>query len=141
MINESYESPRLDGASTGFAGMYFPTEKTFRTIGMSQPFLVYSSVHFLQYLREQGYQTFGSVLDESYDELADDRQRQQAVFNELNRLDKMADHEFYPLINQLNEIARFNHGHFMARQNNLLHCTYFEDLVLQSLFQIPRNSS
>jgi hypothetical protein len=140
MISESYESPRLGLNNNGFDGFYFPTEKTFRTIGMRQPFLVYASQYFLKYLREQGYKTFSPFLDERYDEIVDDRQRQQAVFNEFNRLDKMADHEFYPLMEQLNEIAEFNYQHFMNRRNNVLHSTYFEDQVLANHFLIHKHS-
>jgi hypothetical protein len=62
------------------------------------------------------------------------------VFNEFNRLDKMADHEFYPLMEQLNEIAEFNYQHFMNRRNNVLHSTYFEDQVLANHFLIHKHS-
>jgi hypothetical protein len=140
MIQESYQSPALGINNTGFDGLYFPTEKTFRTIGMAQPFLVYSAQHFLKYLRNQGYQTFSPFIDESYDDISDDRQRQMCLFNELNRLDKMADHEFNPLMEKLTEIADFNYQHFMGRRNNVLHGTYFEDSVLSNHFQIPLNS-
>ena len=140
MIQESYESPKLGLANSGYDGLYFPTEKTFRTIGMRQPFLVYSAQHCLKYLREQGYRTFGPYIDESYDAIFDDQQRHQAVFNELNRLDKMAEHEFNPLMEQLSEIADFNYQHFMGRRNHVLHNTHFEDQVLANHFQIPVNS-
>jgi hypothetical protein len=48
---------------------FFPTEKTFRPIMAARPILVYGPQHFLQRLRNMGFETWSSCWDESYDEL------------------------------------------------------------------------
>jgi len=43
------------------------TEKTFKPIAMQQPFILASCAGSLDYLKMYGFETFGSVWDESYD--------------------------------------------------------------------------
>jgi len=59
----------------------FVTEKTLKPIRNGQSFLVLGCCYTLALLREQGYQTFGSVIDENYDGLQDIRQRWMAIYN------------------------------------------------------------
>ena len=49
-------------------GDTFVTEKIWKPVIMQQMFVVHSTPHYLKTLRELGFQTFHSVLDESYDE-------------------------------------------------------------------------
>jgi len=48
------------------------TEKTFKPVVLKQPFILASNRGSLEYLRRYGFETFGSVWDESYDLLPDD---------------------------------------------------------------------
>lgn len=48
------------------------TEKTFKPIVMQQPFMLVAPRQSLAYLREYGFQTFGDIWDESYDDLPDE---------------------------------------------------------------------
>ena len=48
---------------------FFPTEKTIRPLLFRKPIMVYGPRHFLHNLRSQGFRTWNSVWDESYDEL------------------------------------------------------------------------
>ena len=52
-------------------GDTFVTEKIWKPVIMQQMFVVHSTPHYLETLRELGFQTFHSVLDESYDEEQD----------------------------------------------------------------------
>jgi len=56
---------------------YFITEKTVKPIVTKTPFLTVSTRYYLEYLRQQGFQTFGNIIDESYDQqpLVEDRVR------------------------------------------------------------------
>lgn len=58
----------------------FVTEKTLKPIRNGQSFVVLGCQHTLEFLRERGYKTFGHVIDESYDIVADVRQRWYRVF-------------------------------------------------------------
>ena len=62
-------------SETHDAGEVFITEKIWKPIIMQQIFVVHSRPHYLKTLRELGFQTFGSVFDESYDEETDSNKR------------------------------------------------------------------
>lgn len=57
------------------SGGAFITEKTFKPIKHAQPFFIAGCVGSLQVLRNLGYRTFDSVLDNSYDTIQDNTQR------------------------------------------------------------------
>jgi len=64
----------------------FVTEKTFKPIELSHPFVIYGNRGTLDYLHSLGFETFDHVIDESYD-LADNvKTRLQAIDALLNTL-------------------------------------------------------
>jgi hypothetical protein len=46
---------------------WFPTEKTYKSLMLGHPFVVYGGQHSLQKLQALGFETFGNDIDESYD--------------------------------------------------------------------------
>jgi hypothetical protein len=48
---------------------FFPTEKTVRPLAAGKAMVVYGPKRFLRRLRDLGFQTWGHIWDESYDEL------------------------------------------------------------------------
>jgi hypothetical protein len=56
---------------------HFITEKTVKPIATKTPFLTVSTCCYLEYLKQQGFQTFDNIIDESYDQqpLVEDRVR------------------------------------------------------------------
>ena len=65
--------------------MSFVTEKTFNAIANNQLFIIVGHAGSLQLLRDLGYKTFGSIIDESYDNITNNGQRLEAVTNEIIR--------------------------------------------------------
>ena len=64
----------------------FVTEKTFKPIELSHPFVIYGNRGTLEYLRGLEFETFDHAIDESYD-LADNIEtRLQAIDTVLNTL-------------------------------------------------------
>jgi hypothetical protein len=53
---------------TMYKNGYYCTEKTTKPIVTKTPFLMVSSCHFLKYLKQFGFKTFNSIIDESYDQ-------------------------------------------------------------------------
>jgi hypothetical protein len=47
---------------------WFPTEKTYKSLMLGHPFVVYGGQHSLKKIRELGFETFGNSIDESYDD-------------------------------------------------------------------------
>ena len=64
----------------------FVTEKTFKPIAAQHPFVVYGTPGTLTYLHELGFETFGHVIDESYDHVTDSVSRLQAIRLVLEQL-------------------------------------------------------
>jgi hypothetical protein len=64
-----------------FANPEFPnyrtevSEKIYKPLAYSHPLIVYGSEGTLRYLRRNGFETFGNLWDESYDDVAVDRDR------------------------------------------------------------------
>jgi hypothetical protein len=48
---------------------FFPTEKIYKSLMLGHPFILFGGKHSLQKLRDLGFKTFGSVIDESYDDV------------------------------------------------------------------------
>lgn len=46
---------------------WFPTEKTYKSLMLGHPFVVYGGQHSLAKIRALGFETFGQDIDESYD--------------------------------------------------------------------------
>lgn len=77
------------------SGGVFLTEKTFKPIKHGQLFFIAGPAGSLQALRDLGYRTFDSVLDNTYDRIADNTQRwirlrsaiQQAQYRLADRFD------------------------------------------------------
>jgi hypothetical protein len=75
------------GHVPAFIGLFL-TEKTYKPIAMKHPFILLAPQYSLRMLRERGYKTFSPFIDESYDEIANDDLRLQAVVEEVKRLSK-----------------------------------------------------
>ena len=72
---------------------FLPSEKIGKPLLAGQPWIVFACQHFLRCLREIGFQTFDPWIDESYDSIADHRERAQAVIASLQKFRTLPDHE------------------------------------------------
>lgn len=57
----------------------FVTEKTFKPIAFHHPFVVMAQAGHLQYLQQQGFETYSNLFDESYDSIPNWHTRLAAV--------------------------------------------------------------
>ena len=77
-------------AETGLHNQYsFFTEKTAKPMMARRLFVMFSGYKFLQNLRNLGFQTFDTVIDESYDLIYNNNDRWSAAFEQVQRLCKM----------------------------------------------------
>jgi hypothetical protein len=91
-------------------GDFWFTEKTAKPLATGKPFLLVSGSGSLERLREMGIETFGSIIDETYDRELTPTKRIQAIvnslqmlYNDTNRSEKIA--EMY-------RIAKRNQEHY-----------------------------
>lgn len=62
------------------------SEKIFKPIAYYHPFVVWGSCGTLQYLKDQGFETFDHVLDESYDQIQNPTERLQHIVTIIKNL-------------------------------------------------------
>jgi hypothetical protein len=92
------------------------TEKILRPIACKQPFILASTSGSLEYLRSYGFQTFGEIIDESYDTIQDPVKRMQSIVNTMKDIASWPAEYRLTQIKKINEITEFNHSHFFSDQ-------------------------
>ena len=63
----------------------FITEKTCKAL-ISQPFIVVGNYGTIEYLNENGFETYPEMFDESYDLIEDHNKRLEFIIDEVKRL-------------------------------------------------------
>ena len=74
---------------------YFITEKTVKPIATKTPFLTVSTRFYIEYLQKQGFQTFGNIIDESYDQQPIVEDRIRLMLEQLQDIIHNGSEEFY----------------------------------------------
>lgn len=90
----------------------FISEKIFKPLAYYHPFVVYGSAHSLAYLHEQGFETFGHVIDETYDTELDPEKRLKIVCDIICNLTDNHATMFDDTLTK--EILEHNHDLFFA---------------------------
>ena len=88
------------------------TEKTFKAIALEMPFILVAPSGSLEYLRSYGFQTFDSVIDESYDQESNDIRRIERVTKLLRDLNNLSFHERQQLQRAMLPMVEHNYNHF-----------------------------
>lgn len=88
----------------------FFSEKTAKPLIARRLFIAFTGYKFLHNLRAQGFRTFDSIINESYDNILDDTERYTAAFEQVKRLCSMSQISVY---NQINEIVEHNYKHII----------------------------
>ena len=83
------------GVVAGYSSIFFITEKIFKPIRHAQPFVVFGTVNTLATLRSLGYQTFDTLLDNSYDSEINNTERYIKTLNTIKQMNQTSLHEFY----------------------------------------------
>lgn len=61
----------------------FITEKTYKPISMGHPFIIFGPTGILKQLKEDGYETFPELFDESYDNYTSPAKQLEIILNNL----------------------------------------------------------
>lgn len=93
--------------------MLFFTEKIIKPILGLQPFIVLSNAFYLKKLKEFGFKTFSSIVDEGYDEIENYEDRLEFIFNEILRISKLSIEEINNLYNSVLDICIYNRNHLI----------------------------
>jgi hypothetical protein len=88
------------------------TEKTLRPIACGKPFILAAGPGSLQYLRDYGFETFAGLINESYDVIADSKDRLDAIVQEMKRITGLDAAAKQVLYTKLHAIAERNKQRF-----------------------------
>jgi hypothetical protein len=87
----------------------FVSEKTFKCIRMKHPFIIVGGQGYLAFLKSRGYRTFSPFIDETYDDIEDDRLRMQKIVNEVVRMCNLSDGELVEFTKFAKDIVEHNY--------------------------------
>jgi hypothetical protein len=90
--------------------MFF-SEKTFKPMQMLQPFVIYNYPHSLEFLRQQGYQTFDKWIDESYDLIEDIPTRITAITDAAKEFISKTPEELALVLKDMLPVLKHNARH------------------------------
>jgi hypothetical protein len=103
------------------------TEKILRPIACGCPFIVVGPKGSLQYLRQYGFQTFGTIIDERYDTIDDPIERLQAVTAVMKTISEWTEEQRLDRIEIVKGIIEHNKQWFFSRE---FHDTIVNELKL-----------
>ena len=104
------------------------TEKILRPIACGKPFILAATPGSLQYLRNYGFQTFGDLIDESYDQITHAPTRLCAIIQEMKRIADLDPDTKHHLYTQMHAIAKQNKRHFFTHLHEQVMAEYVENM-------------
>ena len=109
-INHYFNNSRINVVfETEPTSASFLTEKTYKAILAKKPLIIVSQQHALKALRKGGYQTFGHIINESYDDIENYDDRVQAILTEITRLNNLPEEDFNNLVNSCTPMIEHNY--------------------------------
>lgn len=93
------------------------SEKIFKPILNWHPFIVASNYQTLALLKSLGYRSFSPYIDESYDEIEDDKLRLITIAKEVKRLCHLSRMELDEFLIGCRKICEFNWNHLRNTRN------------------------
>jgi hypothetical protein len=103
------------------------TEKSIKPLAMGHPFIVVGNPKSLEIIRSFGFETFGTIIDESYDLMPNAAQRFSSIMHQLSRVPSFTE----GILGQLLEIGKHNAQH--VRSGGLMRT--YRDVVERPLVQ------
>jgi hypothetical protein len=96
------------------------SEKVFKPIGHSQPFILVGPANSLKYIKERfGYKTFEPFIDESYDDEYDDFKRLELIKIEIDKFSNKTKEEKDEFLNNIKDICLYNQNLFLEYGKSL----------------------
>ena len=107
------------------------SEKIFKPLAYYHPFVTFGSQHTLKYLHEQGFETFPELFDETYDLIADDLQRHDAVQKSIwSAVERWQRNELEILPET---VQKLEHNHQRVFDRNLTVDKFYNEVVVDIL--------
>jgi hypothetical protein len=117
----------------------FRTEKIYKPILMAHPFVVAANAGYLRDLRNAGFQTFDSIIDERYDQIDCPRARIERIIETVQSISRGGAEHFWEASR---DICKYNQQHLVEynRQQRTLLPLQLEQF-LNERSRIPSTTS
>lgn len=92
------------------------TEKTFKAMWARRVFVIFGVQYFLKNLHELGFKTFGDVIDESYDDIADPYLRWHSAWSAVEQLSKM---DYATVLSATSKITQHNRQRLLTLNHEI----------------------
>ena len=92
------------------------TEKIFKPIVSRMPFVLAGPAHNLKYLREYGFKTFGTWIDESYDDIEDPIERMIAIGATMEKICSKSLAELKSMLTEMEPVLQYNYDRFYSHE-------------------------
>jgi len=92
------------------------SDKTLKPLFAYRPFLLLGSCYTLEWLRNQGFQTFSKWWDESYDSMHDHRARLEAVYRNAEYINSLSLSDCKQLLQEMKPVLEHNANHLSVFQ-------------------------
>ena len=114
LVSESifFQNKEVDNTNIDFPSGYL-SEKVWKPIGHSHPFILMAPAKSLEYIKSMGYKTFHPFIDESYDEEIDDFKRLELILNEVDKFSKKTKEEKDEFLHNIKDILNHNQKRFL----------------------------
>lgn len=109
IYNQSYYSIVTETIAFNTHNQY--TEKLAKPILAQRLFVVFSGQYYLRNLRNKGFQTFGSIIDESYDDIEDSYTRYARAWKQVEYL---CNQDPDDIVKRIELIVKHNQQHFLT---------------------------
>jgi len=90
------------------------TEKIFKPVVCSRPFILVAAPGNLAYLRSYGFMTFSRWIDESYDDEPDYSKRLDMIAHEVQKLCALSPQQLNQMHQDMKETLNYNKQHFFG---------------------------
>jgi len=91
------------------------TEKPLKCFAYWHPFLILGLPYTLDLLHKDGFVTFSSIIDESYDTVEDPNKRFKLVTEEIRRLNSLNIHELHDAYENILPVLKHNYNTFKLK--------------------------
>jgi len=124
IVTETFFENKAQGQDT-----LFLSEKMFKPIVFMQPFVAIARPGTVKLLKELGYKTFGDYIDESYDDVLDDKTRLKMAITSINTFISRTHEELNKLMIEMKPIFEHNYRLLKERHDVTIYKNLKEDLM------------
>jgi hypothetical protein len=99
------------------------TEKTIQSLLSKRPFIMIGPCENMKHLRDRGFETFHTIIDESYDKIEDPNKRLEAVMQLVLELNKKSQQELNAMVYDVKDVLMQNYSLMLEKMRNFTNMT------------------